>query len=63
MVGGASEAGGRSSYDLHSFTASGAGISEVVSDFPIEPHPAGPTVRQATVRLVLVRHIPLETGD
>lgn len=57
------QAGGRESYDLHSFMASGAGISETVSEYPIEPHPAGPIVRQATVRLVLVRHIPLEAGD
>lgn len=54
------QAGQRESYDLHSFTVSGAGISETVGDYPSEPHPAGPIVREATVRLVLVRHIPLE---
>jgi hypothetical protein len=57
------QAGQRESYDLHSFTVSGAGISQTVSDYPIEPHPAGPIVREATVRLVLVRHIPLEAED
>lgn len=57
------ETDGRESYDLHSFSASGAGICETVSDYPIEPHPAGPIVRQATVRLVLLRHIALEAGD
>jgi hypothetical protein len=56
-------AGQRESYDLHSFTVSGAGISQTVSDYPIEPHPAGPIVREATVRLVLVRHIPVEAED
>jgi hypothetical protein len=54
------QAGQRESYDLHSFTVSGAGISDTVGDYPTEPHPAGPIVREATVRLVLVRHIPLE---
>lgn len=54
------ETGGVESYDLHSFSAAGAGISEVVTDYPVEPHPAGPIVRQATVKLVLRRAIPLE---
>lgn len=53
------EAGGVESYDLHSFMVSGAGISHVVSDYPIEPHPAGPIVREAKVKLVLARGIPL----
>jgi len=35
--------------------ADGAGICEVVTNYPIDPHPAGPIVRTATVRLVLVR--------
>ncbi len=56
-------AAGRESYDLHSFMAAPAGISEIVSDYPIEPHPAGPIVRKAIVRLVLVRHIPLQGSD
>jgi len=49
------EQGGVASYDLHSFMADGAGICEVVTNYPIDPHPAGPIVRTATVRLVLVR--------
>jgi hypothetical protein len=53
---------GVASYDLHSFLVAGAGISEVVTDYPIEPHPAGPIARTATVRLTLVRHIPLDAG-
>ena len=57
------KAGEIESYDLHSFMASGGGISETVSDYPIEPHPAGAIVRQATVKLVLVRHVPLASGD
>jgi hypothetical protein len=55
-------AGGVESYDLHSFNAAGAGISEIVSDFPIDPHPAGLIARTATVRLVLVRQISLDAS-
>lgn len=57
------ETGGVQSYDLHSFMASGAGICEVVTDYPIEPHPAGPIVGVTVVKLVLVREFPLEPGE